>query len=367
MDKYKKHYFRIKGEKAEGVIHNLAQKSFLIDWCFLNPVLPGGKELCDLLIVFGDIAIIWQIKDLKIDKEGKHKKKDVEKNLRQLYGARRQLFALKTEVTLENPRRGKEVFNPATIKQIYLISALVGESEEAFSFVEEYKKNTIHVFNKEFTEIILNELDTISDFTKYLQAKEDLICQDKKIIINGGEEDLLAEYLMNDRSFSDYEVADIIMIDSDGWNHLGSKPEYKAKQEANDISYGWDDIINSVPVGQELLSRELARPNRFERRCLSELFYQIRVGAYNVGKRYIAERVFVSNDTTYCFLCCDDPTGRVPTLGCMCYIARGLFKKNKKVIGIATHKKITPICPYDYFFLELPEWNIMYPKNWTVS
>ena len=75
MDKsFSKDFFYIKGKKAETVVHELATKSFLIDWCFLNPKLPNGKELCDLLIVFDDIAIIWQIKDLKLDKSGKYKK-----------------------------------------------------------------------------------------------------------------------------------------------------------------------------------------------------------------------------------------------------------------------------------------------------
>jgi hypothetical protein len=76
------HYFREKGERAEAVIHSLATKTFLTDWCYPNPKKPDGKELCDLLVVFDDIAIIWQIKDLKVDEAGKYKKAEVEKNLR---------------------------------------------------------------------------------------------------------------------------------------------------------------------------------------------------------------------------------------------------------------------------------------------
>jgi hypothetical protein len=87
-----KHYFREKGARAEGVIHNLATKTFLTDWCYPNPKKPDGKELCDLLVVFDDTAIIWQIKDLKTDENGRYKKAEVEKNLRQLSGARRSLF-----------------------------------------------------------------------------------------------------------------------------------------------------------------------------------------------------------------------------------------------------------------------------------
>ena len=61
-----KHRFRLKGADAETVVHELAVNSFLVDWCFLNPQLPDGNELCDLLVVFDETAIIWQIKDLKL-------------------------------------------------------------------------------------------------------------------------------------------------------------------------------------------------------------------------------------------------------------------------------------------------------------
>jgi hypothetical protein len=77
--------------------------------------LPNGKELCDLLIVFDEIAIIWQVKDLKLDKHGNMNSREVEKNLKQLTGAKRQLFDLKTPIELSNPRRTKETFDPSSI------------------------------------------------------------------------------------------------------------------------------------------------------------------------------------------------------------------------------------------------------------
>ena len=81
------HYFRLKGQRAEEAIHELAERTFLTDWCYPNPKRSDGRELCDLLVVFGDCAIIWQVKDLKLDAAGRYKAKEVEKNLRQLAGA----------------------------------------------------------------------------------------------------------------------------------------------------------------------------------------------------------------------------------------------------------------------------------------
>lgn len=156
---FSKHYFRIKGTNAESIVHNLATRTFLIDWCFLNPKLPDGKELYDLLVVFDDVAIIWQIKDLKLDKKGKYKKSEVDKNLRQLAGARRQIFDLKTPICMKNIRREEEIFNFSNIKQVFLISVLLGQGEEYFSFIDEIKANKVHVFTRVFTQIVLNELD----------------------------------------------------------------------------------------------------------------------------------------------------------------------------------------------------------------
>lgn len=194
---FSKYYFFLKGINAEKIVHDLASKTFLIDWCFLNPKLPDGKELCDLLVIFDDVAIIWQIKDLKLDKEGNYKKSDVNKNLHQLAGAKRQLFDLKTPIRLKNARRHEEIFDSSKIKNIYLISVLLGEGEELFSFIDEIKNYKVHVFTRDFTQMALNELDTISDFVKYLKEKELFINTEKSLVIIGGEEEFLAFYLMN--------------------------------------------------------------------------------------------------------------------------------------------------------------------------
>jgi len=366
---FSKDYFYLKGRTAEKIVHNLALKTFLTDWCFLNPKLPSGKELCDLLVVFDEIAIIWQIKDLKLDKQGQYKKSEVEKNIRQLSGARRQLFDLKTELFLENSRRRKEKFDPTKIKEIYLISVLLGEGEKAFSFVEEIKNSTVHVFTKEFTQLVLNELDTISDFVEYLRVKEKFLQKNRSLIVIGGEQELLAFYLMNNRSFDRLKEANNIIIQDGSWKHLQNKPEYKAKKEAHKISYGWDSIINRAHEGgeeYERVARELARPNRFQRRYLSKAFFDAHVRAHNDRKNDLFRRIILGEGITYCFLFQDDPeprNNRKAMLTAICWIARGRFQQNKKVLGIATEMKIRPMCSYDFCLLDIPKWTEECQKN----
>lgn len=357
-----KDYFNLKGKRAEEFVQHLALKTFLTDWCYLNPKRPNNDELCELLVVFDDIAIIWQVKDLKLNKQGKYRNREVNKNIGQLSGARRQLFTSKTPVELENPRRGKEPFDATTIKEIYLISALLGEGEDWFPFVEYIKNYTVHVFTRDFTQIVLNELNTISDFTNYLRRKEALIRQDKRFIILGGEEELLAVYLGHNRSFKKLDEANLITIGQGCWENFQNSQEYKAKNKQDKKSYLWDEIISIVPEGSpeyERVARELARPNRFERRCLSKAYLDAYVKAANTNKGSVVRRTFDLNGVTYCFIFGDDsepPGKRKGMLRWMCYIARGTYKENRKVLGIATEKQGSPTYSYDFVLLDMPEW-----------
>lgn len=355
------HQLYLKGRKAEDFVSALAEKSFLKDWCYRNPMFSDGKELCDLLIVYDDVAIIWQIKDLKLNAEGKYNESEVKKNLRQIYGAKRRLFDLKKNIELKNSRRGKEIFNPEIIKEIYLISALLGEEEDFYSMIEIKKERIIHVFTREFTEIVLNELDTIKDFIAYIREKESLIAANKPITLLGGEKELLAFYLMNERSFEKLKELDYTTLTEGFWMELQKRPDYKAKKEADKISYCWDSIINRAHTcGEkyEKIARELARPTRFERRGLSKAFFDAHMLAHNEQEKNTFRRIVKSENTTYCFLFLDDsePKCRKESLAIICFIARGIYKDNKKVIGIATEMKIKPLCTYDFCLLEIPVW-----------
>lgn len=358
----KQTYFSLKGSKAERIVQDLAVKTFLTDWCYMNPVLPDNKELCDLLVVYDEIAVIWQIKDLKLNEKGRYRSREVKKNLRQLSGARRQLFALDKPIELENPRRGKEAFNPKEIKDIYLIAVLLGEGEDAFAFVEHIHNYTVHVFTRDFTQIVLNELDTVTDFINYLRIKEALINDNRRFVILGGEEELLAIYLMNNRNFDSLEDANLIMIDVGTWKKLRNSAKYIEKKKQDEISYGWDGIINEIHKTSpeyEIVARELARPNRFERRCLGKAYLEACIRADTDNENNVFRRTFDLNGVTYCFLFADEAKPRDYRRGMlrwMCYIARGIYKSNRKVLGIATEKKMSKTCSYDFLLLEMPKW-----------
>ena len=228
--------------------------------------------------------------------------------------------------------------------------------------MEEIGKNSyIHTFTREFTEILLTELDTITDFIDYLKEKENFLNFNKSLIVMGGEEELLAYYLMHERKF-DFPSSDSIVFNGGFWDELNKRPEYQEKKKLDLISYGWDEIINIAHTsGNEYVhvAKELARPNRFNRRILSKSFLDAHIIAHREKRKNSFKRLMQLSDTTYCFLFYNDVEPRKirkNMLSFLCFVARGYMKNNKTVIGIATEMEIQPVCSYDFCYLYIPNW-----------
>jgi hypothetical protein len=353
------HYFRKKGATAEDIIHALSEKTFFADWCYPNQLKPDGNELCDLLVVFDDTAIIWQIKDLKTDEHGFYKESEVQKNVRQISGARRTLFELNRPIILKNPHRPDEVFGPLRIKNIHLISVLMGDATGPLHLTDTIKNYSVHVFTREFSDIALRELDTISDFCAYLRRKEEAL-KGKEVQLMGGEENLLGKYIQTGRNFDWMAGYDFVHVDEDVWKSIDSNPAMIEKRRLDEISYGWDSMIARAHDGTspryELIAREMARADRFHRRILSKYFMEAFIEVAESDHDMI-RRFFAVDDTTYCFLIVrseDYPRpARQNILQHMCFIARGLPPQNTRVIGVATSVENVN---YDFAYLNMPEW-----------
>lgn len=359
-----KHYFQMKGQTAEELLQQIAHQTFLVDWCYPNPKLPDGKELCDLLVVFDSTVIVWQAKSLKVGKDGNLREKEVDKNLRQLAGARRQLMDLKTPVTLENERRIPERFDPGTITDIFLISVLLGETPNSQSLATRVKSHQCHVFDREFAEIVLNELDTIDDFCGYLREKERVREHVGSLILNGGEKELLGYYLLNGRSLASLEGHAAVFLGESTWDDFRTRPEYREKKQADEVSYVWDELIELTHTGDsceyERIARELARPSRFDRRCLAKAYEE----AYRIAEEKSAanesfRRIVSTDRTTMCFLFVGKGVARGTRLALLeklCFVARGRVQAISVVVGIATEITALQESAVDYCLLDMPEW-----------
>lgn len=217
------------------------------------------------------------------------------------------------------------------------------------------------MFTREFADIALRELDTVSDFCRYLEGKEDIDV--KFLTIMGGEENLLGKYLHAGRSFDWMKDYDTIYIDDTIWPSIQAKPDFIAKKDLDQISYGWDSMIDRAHEGSahyERVARELARPDRFTRRTLSKSFME----AYTevvTSNLVLLRRKMALGDTTYCFLITNDDEypskRRRDMLGLMCFVARGIELHNKRVVGVATNRLNKS---YDFAYLYTETWT---PEN----
>lgn len=256
------------------------------------------------------------------------------------------------------------MLDPTTIDEVFLVSVLMGKMPDILGAPTEIDQHPCHVLTRDGAEVLLSELDTISDFCAYLREKEHAQQNFGEILLVGGERELLAYYLLHERSFADLEGYSAIAIEEGLWNGLQDRPEYQAKKKADHISYGWDSIIDSVHRGghpeYERIARELARFNRFDRRYMSQSFYQAHLQAHGMAnERMTFRRVGSFKGTSYCFLFVDDAIThdeRRAILESLCFVTRGKYLENRKVVGIATEMELRPICGYDFCLLEIEAW-----------
>jgi hypothetical protein len=168
--------------------------------------------------------------------------------------------------------------------------------------------------------------------------------------------------LQNNRTFGCAANADGLTIKEGVWNRFRTSSGYRAKKIEDEISYAWDGMISRAHEGSkkyELVARELARPTRFERRVLAKTFLDARIKADENTSHDIYRRVMPLGNVTYCFLMCGERVpreGRKEMLKAICYVARGIWVHNDKVIGIATEKEFSRTCSYDFYFLKFPLW-----------
>ncbi len=316
--------------KSEGItpterhLAELCERSFLKLWSYPNPCKEDGKELCDLIVVFDNQVLIFFDRESQRLKRGgldlavewpRWRREVVDKQIATAHGAARYLLQGRP-IFLDS---GREVPFPIpidrSIARIHKIVVAHGAMEACRAqspanvsgslavsyqpsrmrdtdtpfFVDIDRDNPVHIFDSENLGIILSELDTIFDFTTYLDAKVEALGR-HKIINYCGEEDLLAHYLLNydDKSKSHYigsfEDFDWVHIGEGEWEDFRKSDVYRRRKQADRNSYLWDRLIqitsenalrdrlggNSEPFLGKSAIHFMAKEPRFVRRALSD-------------------------------------------------------------------------------------------------
>lgn len=362
---------------TEEFVLRLCQQSFLSLWSYANPRgNKAGKELCDILVVCEPDIIIFSVKASELTEHddlstpwSRWRKRAIEASVRQIYGAERRIKTAR-EVIRKDGTAGLS-FPEVSVRRVHRVAVALGSKGKVPILFGDFGKGFVHVFDETSLVLIMNELDTVSDFVSYLMDKEALYKSGIRTELSGGaEEDLLALYLHRGRQFP--TEFDLLVVTDGIWKEFINKDEYKAKKRADLDSYVWDRLIDTI--GKDVLQgnlefgsslneaekalRVMACENRFARRILGKAFKEF---IDLSSQKKVRSRMAVSpSDIVYVFLAIphgQDRRFRVAELGNRCLVARGLHQKHPTVIEIATERyEPGQGFSFDIVYLHKPEW-----------
>lgn len=148
------------------------------------------------------------VKDIKVsnhnDKNVQYTrwvKKAVDDSIQQLYGAERFLKSV-NDIKLKN-RVTKVALPDKKLRIIYRIAIAFGSDYDFPLPMGISNRDFVHVFDEKSTATIISELDTITDFTRYLTAKEKFLSSNHMLLPE--ETDFFALYIQTGLEF-DYQV-----------------------------------------------------------------------------------------------------------------------------------------------------------------
>lgn len=325
-----------KGKIGEEFVNKIAYSSFLDYWCYPSPEDEYGdkKEICDLLILFGDSLIIISVKNYEFkDFYSRYFRRTIDKAVKQIYGAERKLLNKERDIFIKHPKREIERFPKEKVANIHRVIISLGEGVRFYPFNKATKDDKfITLLDKDAFQTIVRELDTISDFIEYLRKREELFAdktvtilpgdeddfpadttkqffeyteqnfnpnKKQSILVSGTEHDILASYLMNEHSFPEYiqsKEYNGLFVQLDGnWTDYNLRNQVKAKRDLDRNSYFLDELVKrEVLTNHNDSSVELATAilsfNRFNRRVISNNFLQF-YDAYKDAKgNFLARR-----------------------------------------------------------------------------
>lgn len=277
--------------ESEKLLARLGEKTFLGLWTWPNIhyCRPGkpAKEVCDLLVVCGKHVIAFSDKDIEFPDSGdleldwsRWNRRAVTDSVKQLNKVKRYLhhtdrLFLDAKGTKPHPFEvpsandmsfhGVVVARGAAKRCKKHFGSIRGsliqwptEQEAAPPFVigdVNPKGDFYHVFDEDCLDIILEELNTVSDFVSYLQEKERVARSGAKILAEG-EEELLTYFIHNvvtsrGRSLDlpdDPEISKYgklaLQIREGNWDDYVSSPGRQAKVLADRAGQLWDDLIS---------------------------------------------------------------------------------------------------------------------------
>jgi hypothetical protein len=339
---------RSRGSTAsERLLADLGEHAFLNLWSYPNLFNDkkqngkgDGKELCDMLVVCGDDVVIFSDKHIRYQEDQplevawpRFYRKAIEASVDQINGANNWITRYPERVFLDSActRRLPVALPPIATRRVHGVVVATGahrsvqkildDASGSFVIMPSLKGRDaidfdrkgfipfaigdvnpdgmfVHVFDDVNIKRILEHLDTITDFTGYLDKRADYLRSDR-LFLAQGEEELLANYLRVgiltggqydfERPGTKAPNPGVLAMTKQGWwkDYITSET-YFLKTLADGPSYFWDRLVSrlggkllagttAIAFGQKstVASAEpglrfMAMENRFSRRVYAE-------------------------------------------------------------------------------------------------
>lgn len=357
----------IKMTTSEKFVADLCAMSFLPFWSFPGPIGKKGKELCDLLVVCHNTIIIFSVKDITPSQHDdevvvydRWVKKAIIESISQIYGAER---FINTVDSIQLKNSDHIITLPVKEKRIIHRVAIAFGSKDYYPLpMGDFENGYVNVFDEKATTTILKELDTVTDFTNYLLAKQRF--SEKHTIMLPYETDFLAFYLQTGLSLDVDE--DVVLVGENLWEDYSKSEKYAQWKTVIEVSYVWDMMIQRFymdyvkPGVSHEKRRDMERAIRLIN--LEPRINRLELGLIleNASKTKVKARMikpFDGAEHTYVFmpLTADNWEHKEAELGLRCIVARAQFPEAKKIIGIAIGRTSEDNFTFDLHYLNMPE------------
>lgn len=378
-----------KGKEGEDAVSKVISETYLKYWCFPDPKDENGnkKQICDLLILFKEYAIIIEVKNYEF--KGNYERyfnNTLPKAIAQIKGAERKLFNSNRKLSFIHAIHGEINFEPEKYTNVIRIIVNLSTVPLFYPGCDNLDSKFIHIFNWFGFLKIIQELDAIPDYIEYLQERERtfknkqlVIASGKEndwtidtnnqfmhfsrqsnptvkplVIVSGNELDLLADYYLNGRKFSkelySTEYNGMHFQIDDKWMEFSKREEVRKKKIADEKSYFFDKLITREVLFYEderriEIAAELLSLNRFERRIAGDNF-DIFIRKYmNIGPYFMARRFGTFGDLAIGYFIHGNSISLDQSMQLMSVAAQGFSYwekyKSKKVLIIGINSGLT--------------------------
>lgn len=414
----------MRGNASERYLSSLCQQSFLRLWSYPHIYRDQrgggtqGKEVCDLLAIFGNHIFIFSDKSCEFPNSGdlnldwaRWYRRAILKSADQVLGAERWIRNYPDRLFLDAdctkpfpiriPPQDVAIYHRIVVAHgagPHCRNAMGGSGSLMLMPTERGPlppfaigaispdDHYIHVIDDFTLDVVLNTLDTAPDVAQYLERKEAFI-ESGRLAGVAGEEELLAYYLQRtdaegNHSFEIDQSLDFVVIDEGLWERFSNHPDRQAQVRADKISYAWDSLIDKFAEhtlsgtqyyssggsisDQEEGFRIIASENRTRRRLLSESLSEVLSRGDTQLRAARVHGPFSAGDPYYVFLSLQWPPDKTEEdyrevrrglLESYCLVVRSKFADADRIIGIATEPLTVRGRSEDFAYFDGTDWS----------